>query len=380
MKTRRDFLNEGLLATAGLAVGGCASAPARAPAIAGDFAWGALLHLGTNIAGDWVPGVRNPQSAEEEAELARAGKISYKHCHISCLRDFFSTDWTCWRQQLEGARQGGLNTVFIDVAEAYAYPGHPELWVKGSLDFDRMRQVLDEIRGMGLEPIPKLNFSTGHDQWLREYHYRLSTPEYYRVVADVIRETCKVFGGPRLFHLGFDEEVYIAMKRRQFCAIRRGDLWWKDFLYCVGEVERNGARAMCWSDKICGGREEFLKRMPKSVLQVPWYYGTDFSAEYLTWQPEFEKSLDWKIQRNLAASILTLADAGYDVMPCTSNFKEDGAADAMVGFCKSRIDPARLKGIFMSFWHKPCPEDTPMVLNGLRLFADAKRRHYGCGK
>ena len=35
----------------------------------------------------------------------------------------------------------------------------------------------------------------------------VSTPEYYKVCADVIRDTAEVFGTPRYFHLGFDEET-----------------------------------------------------------------------------------------------------------------------------------------------------------------------------
>jgi hypothetical protein len=63
--------------------------------------------------------------------------------------------------------------------------------------------------------------------------------------------------------------------------MRSGSQWWKDMLYCVDQVERNGARAMLWSDSICAGREEFFKRMPKSVMQIPWYYGKNFSDEML---------------------------------------------------------------------------------------------------
>ena len=378
MKTRREFLTNGMLAAAGATLAGCATrGAAKAPALAGDFAWGALLHLGSNMWRDWTPEGVYPKSLAEEEQMVRDGKIEFKSSHLYCNRDYFSTDWASWRRQVDCIRQEGLNMVFIDVGEAYAYPSHPELWVKGALGYDELQAELARIRGLGLEPIPKLNFSTGHDQWLREYHYMTSSAKYYQVVADLIRDTCEVFGGPRYFHLGFDEEVFAACGRRQVCIMRQGEAWWKDFLFAANEVEKNGARAMLWSDKICGGREDFYKHMPKSVLQVPWYYGKDFSKEGLRWKPEFEKSQKWDIQKNLAPALVELAEHGYDIMPCTSNWSTDAAADAMLGFCRKNIDPARVKGYFTAPWRKPVAADDQKTFDGIRLFAAAKRKHFG---
>ena len=377
MKTRREFLKDGMMAAAGASLAGCATgSSARAPALAGDFAWGALLHLGCNMWRDWTPDGVYPKSREEELRMVKEGKIEFKTSRIYCNRDYMSVDWTCWRGQVDRIRQEGLNMVFIDLGEAYAYPSHPELHVKGSLSPDEMRKELARIRALGLEPIPKLNFSTGHDQWLREYHYMTSTPKYYRVVADVIRDACEVFDGPRYFHLGFDEETFAACGRRQLCVIRSGEQWWKDFLFCAGEAERNGARPMLWSDKICAGREDFFKHMPKSVLQVPWYYGKDFSEKYLTWDAKYEKSLTWDIQRNLASAILELDRAGFDMMPCTSNWECPEAAEAMVGFCRARVDPRHLKGFLTAPWADCYTEEKPKLLAGIRHFAAAKRKIY----
>lgn len=377
MSTRREFFSTGML-TAGAALSGCVTKGfVRAPALAGDFVWGALLHLGSNMWSDWTPDGVYPKSFEEESQWVRDGKLKFTKSHLYGTRDYFSTDWQSWRKQVDGIKSEGLNAVFIDLGEAYAYPSHPELWVKGSLSPAQLRKELARIRALGLEPIPKLNFSTGHDQWLREYHYMTSSPTYYRMVADVIRDVCEVFDAPRYFHLGFDEEVFAACGARQSCVMRQGELWWKDFLFCVGEVEKHGTRAMLWSDKICAGREDFFKHMPKSVLQVPWYYGTDFSEKNLGWKPEFEKSQNWDIQRNLAAALVELANAGYDILPCTSNWSSDAAADAMLGFCRKHVDSARIKGFFTAPWLKPVPEDDARVLSGVRLFAEAKRKHFG---
>ena len=117
--------------------------------------------------------------------------------------------------------------------------------------------------------------------------------------------------------------------------------------------------------------------MPKTVLQVPWYYGKDFSEKNLTWRPEFEKSQKWDVQTNLAAALVELANAGYDIMPCTSNWSSDAAADAMLGFCKKNVDLARIKGFFTAPWRKPVAADDRKTCDGIRLFADAKRKYFG---
>ena len=128
---------------------------------------------------------------------------------------------------------------------------------------------------------------------------------------------------------------------------------------------------------ICGSNEEFLKRMSKGVLQVPWYYGADFSEKKLAWRPELEKKLDsWESQGNLAASILELDKAGFDMLPCTSNWSNPQASDAMLKFCKARVDPAHLKGFMTAPWAKAISLEMPKVAEGIRLFAEAKRKHY----
>ena len=376
MNGRREFVVQAAAAVAGMALGGCRGVRGTAPALAGDFAWGVLLHLGSNMWGDWTPDGKYPTSAEEERRMFPDPKPRKNGSYKCVVRDYVGADIPLWNDLTVQMKNEGLNLVMIDIGEAYAYPSHPELHVRGSWSPERMRQELARLRGMGLEPIPKLNFSTGHDIWLREYHYLTSTPKYYEVVADVIRDVCEVFDCPRYFHLGFDEEVPAAVKERSLAVMRQGDLWWHDFNFCVREVERHGSRAMIWSDMICANRDEYLKRMSKGVLQSPWYYGKDFSEKNVTWDPEYEKKADFSVQRNLAASIGLLADAGFDVMPCTSNWNSDEAMSALIGYCRKRIDPARLKGFLDAPWFMTLECQRRKLTESIRIFADARREHY----
>ena len=377
MKTRREFIWQTAFVGAGAVIGGCASVGAtKAPALAGDFAVGALLHLGCNMWGDWTYDGHYPASAEEEAKMFPNPKLRKNGSYRTPVCDYLAADEKVWRGQTEFMRAEGLNMVIIDIGEAYAYPSRPELWVNGSWDAAKMRKELARLRGLGLEPIPKLNFSAGHDIWLKQYHYMTSTRKYYKVVADLIRDVCEVFDGPRYFHLGFDEEVPIAVKGRALAVMRQGDLWWHDLRFCVNEVERNGARAIVWHDKICGGKEEFLRNMPRSVVQMPWYYGKDFSETNLSWRPEFEKSKTWDIQKNLIAGMAVIVAAGYDVMPCTSNWSSDEATDAMLAYARKAVPAAQLKGVLTAPWRRTVPGQDRYTREAIRQLAVAKRKYF----
>ena len=105
--------------------------------------------------------------------------------------------------------------------------------------------------------------------------------------------------------------------------------------------------------------------------------GADFSEKKLAWRPELEKKLDsWESQGNLAASILELDKAGFDMLPCTSNWSSPQASDAMLKFCKARVDPAHLKGFMTAPWAKSIALEMPKVSEGIKLFAEAKRKYY----
>lgn len=378
--TRRDFIG-----TAALAAGGALVGQAAEPAAA-KFYRGALLHLGSNMWGDF-PGDPDAlaKSPEEEAKnpvpIDAAGKPTNYRNYLKCRDDL-------WRKSIDHMAEKKMNLVFIDLGEGVAYPSHPELAVAGTWSVEKTRRELARIRALGMEPIPKLNFSTCHDSWLKNYHRMVSTSTYYKVVADVIADTCEIFDKPSMFHIGFDEEVPVAGKGL-FCAVfRQGELWWHDLFYTIRQVERNGARAVMWSDKICDGREAFLKRMTKDVLLSPWYYGKNFSAEKLKWDASYEKKTGtWEVQRNLTASLPVLDAAGYDLLPCTSNWSCDEASEAFVAYCRNHLDQRRLKGIYTAPWKFTIPDDPEnkevrrrknisKTLEGIDLFAAAMDRHY----
>ena len=297
-----------------------------------DFIWAGLFHMGTNMWYDHVP---------EQGWEPYVGEYR----HLVGAVDHVRFDEKIWRALTARMAAVGMNMVVIALGEAIQYPSHPELWVEGSWEVGRFRKELARLRAMGLEPIPKLNFSATHDAWLKEYSRMLSTPEYYRVCADLVRDVCEIFDHPRLMHLGYDEESYTHQKDFRFCAMRQGELWWHDFLFIAREVERRGTRPWIWSDYVWQHREEFFNRMPKSVMQSNWHYDGEFDFS--------------KISKSRAARIRIYEDfdkAGFDQIPTGSNWACDTNFASTVKYCRRVCSPEHLKGFLMTTWHFTLPQ------------------------
>jgi hypothetical protein len=182
--SRRAFVRAGAAAAFAAGLPNKGGAQGAAPA----FIWGALLHMGTNMWSD-VP-------------VKKWGAFKPEELQLVCAADHVRFDESVWRTLTGRMKTAGMNLVVIDLGEALQYQSHPELSVKGAWPVDRFRAELARLRAMGLEPIPKLNFSTAHDTWLKEYGRQVSTPVYYKVCADMIREVCAIFDKPRFFTSG----------------------------------------------------------------------------------------------------------------------------------------------------------------------------------
>ena len=283
---------------------------------------GVLLHLGRNLWGE-----------ESSAD------------HLRC-------DGAVWCEVTDLMARRGLNLLLVDIAEGVVYPSHPELAVKGSWSAERLRDEVVRLRGMGIEAIPKLNFSTTHDIWLKDYQRMVSTPAYYSVCQDLIRDVCEMFGHPRLVHLGFDEENFELQKGYRHCVVRQGDLWWHDLLLLAGMSERLGMRPWIWSDYAWFHRDEFLKRMPRSVLQSNWYYGREFDLNKLAEDPVHVKyHHDVHVK-----TFVDLEKAGFDQVPCGSNHYSEESVGRLADFCRANIGPERLKGLLAASWRELAPD------------------------
>ena len=305
----------------------------------GDFSWGFLIHLGMHMWGD-APLDRSKYAPRE----------SYRYADTNLK---LRCDDAIWRECVDKLAVGGIDTLIIDVGEGVVYPSHPELAIEGSWTPDKLRNEIRRLRALGVEAIPKLNFSTTHDAWLKEYGHMVSTPEYYKVCSDVIGDLMEIFDHPRLFHIGMEEEYTDKQQRgMSYMCLRRGELWWHDFYFLVQEVEKRGARAWAWND-LADFRDrlpEMYAKMPKSVMQSPCFYGL---AE------DLDKPFKYDHERKRLEFMIELDQHGYDQFPvgtiwCPSYYAKDENNDTNISrlarFCVKRLSSERLKGVMMAPW------------------------------
>ena len=318
---RRDFISS---AAGALALGACPASAFAAAKPEPKFLWSYLVHFGVNSWKDIPLETQDPTLPEKW--LTR------------CCADHVRFDEPSWQRLSAGLAKAGCNQIIIDLAEIVVYPSHPELAVKGSWSVERLRKEIDRLRGMGFEVIPKMNFSACHDTWLKDYHRMVSTKKYYQVCEDLIKDAAEIFDHPRFFHLGYDEETASHQSKHLFAVCRQGELWWHDFLWFAKVTEKTGSRPWIWSDYVWNHKDEFLNRMPKSVLQSNWYYGAKFNPAEMGDRSKYVEAYEW------------LDKAGFDQVPTGSNFSCDTNFAGTVKFCDEKCHKELLKGYMMAPW------------------------------
>ena len=323
--SRRTFVS-GLAASA--AVGGFSAeaAPNR------RFIWADLIHLGTRMWGS--DGV-----CREADEPSTA----------------FSEDLQCedavWGRVMDRLAKSGANFVVIDIGEGLRYPSHPELACKGAWAPEKLAKEVERLRGQGLHPVPKLNFSTMHDQWLGVYNRMVGTQKYYEVCRDVINDVCDVFGSAKLFHVGMDEEC-MDQKRvfRGYGTFRDEDFWFHDLKFYADVIEKRGKRTWMWSDLLGDWPKGYLSKCPKSIVQSVGYYRDLFNAE-----PPGNKDWFWRIR---VENMRLLSEHGFDQIPTGSTWMSDKCGNQfakLVKWCDRELDPKHVYGYLQTSWEYLVP-------------------------
>jgi len=300
-----------------------------------------LLHLSYNMWSDTPPPADCPEDRRE--------------IHFSPSLQF---DDALWRECLEAMAEAGMNMVVIDVGDGVCYETRPEIVCEGAWAPGRLRDELAFCRGLGIEPVPKLNFSACHDAWFGVYSRMLSTPRYYDACRDLINEVCELFDGPRLFHIGMDEETWEHQKGMLYAVVRQGALWWHDLNHLIACVERAGSRAWMWSDVLWHCEPDaFRRNVPLSVLQSNWYYGAQFPDD-----------------RGMVAASDRLEQWGYEQVPTGSTWSCRENYGRLVQYFRERIAPERLLGFMMADWRPTTPRWREAHLDAIRV---AEEAHHG---
>ena len=288
--------------------------------MANELMWGYMIYLSNHIGADEFtkPLIYMPAPYEDD----------------------INTEVETWDKIFAFLAERKYNMLLVDVGDGIKYESHPEVSAPNAWDKDFLKKKLAEIRALGIEPIPKLNFSACHDTWMKKYRRMIATPEYYAFCSDVIREVYEAFDSPRLFHIGFDEEDETMQKSKEMVMIRNTDLWWHDLFFIAGECEKLGARPWMWSDYLWKNEEIFLKKMPRSILQSNWFY------------PQFQ---DWSKtslpHRNKCIETYEILDKhGFDQVPTGSTWNHYVNLHQTVAHGKAVLNPDQLKGFLCAPW------------------------------
>lgn len=357
---RRGFLGAASCAAAAVA-GGCRTAAkaSNGPRPRDGTIRSLYLQLGNNMWCDWYP------EGFDTSEI----KTGLPDTKLRCRDDI-------WRRATDYAARKGINQIVVDIGEGLVYPRRPELAIEGSWTPEKLAGEVDRLHALGMEVVPKLNFSTTHNGWMKHYRRMVGTPEYYRMCDDVLTDVSEVFGTPRYIHIGCDEEDgewhVMHSNTRKYVVVRRGPVWKHDFLKLVRKVEDLGSRAWAWSD-YGWDFPDFMQWCPKSVVLSNWYYDESYGG----FDPKTNKTSDLKRLRQF----WQLEEAGYDQIPCGTNWvgwkrkREGVGADDVIGklvkTCRSVISSAHLKGFLMAPW-KPCGDEASLktITRAIDLFAE----------
>lgn len=369
MNTRREFINSAAAAAAS-AMAGCVSRE-HSPRPQADFLAAELIQLGCNI--QKAPGEGRGGVVPEnitDPELAESVERFYLYS------DRIKFDESVWRDVSDHFRSRGVNAIVIDLGDSVVYPRHPEIAIRGAWSVEKLRKELSRLRSMGFEPIPKLNFSTTHNPWMGEWRKMVSSRAYYGFCSDMIRDVVEIFDNPRYFHIGCDEERLPPQDSKiKYVVVRQGDLWYHDLNQLVREVESHGARAWMWSDACWSNPDEYIRKVPRTVLQSNWYYREFGEADLAKYTPERRKFL--AVARE---TYHVLDKAGYDQIPCSSNFYDGNRTmeDTAV-YAREKLTASRVKGLMMASWVTMEPVAKKRICEGADRLCDAMKIWRGKG-
>ena len=275
---------------------------------------------------DWDP----PEDQFEDVPI---------HSHF---KPFLRFDETLWNDIIRKMSQVGMNMLVLDLGDGVRYRSHPEIAVENAWSVEKLKDELIKLRDLGLEPVPKMNFSTWHDAWLGKYQKMVSSDTYYTVCSDLIAEVCEIFDKPRLFHLGMDEEYEAELelgemeKHYKYQFTRKPNMYWHDLYFFLGQVEKAGSRPWTFFDeRNPGGAEAIYRKFPKSVVLSAWHYG---------------KISQFVRNEYKTRAFHEMSDLRFDQIPSGSNISSVENFDVLVDYCLNHLDPKYLLGFMMAPW------------------------------
>lgn len=314
--------------------------------------WAILLHLGTN---SWRKKGHTSINKKDEED--------------SIFREELYCDDETWRKVTDFLPSCGINTLLIDVADGVQYERHPEITIKGAWSREKLKAELARLREMGITPIPKCNFSCGHNAWMKDYAYMVGTEAYDRFCKDIVEELIELFDVPEFIHLGLEEEDVVSQQSHPIAIIRSPGKKAEDAETLFEVCRAHGVRPWIWCDpgtvKAFGGDEAFQAAIGKDVLISAWYYG------------RIRERPDVREISPAADLYCKLAEWGYEQVPTGSTWSWHLNNKDTMRFCKNNVDPKSIRGYMTAPWIFTVPKKYYALLNDAFNFGNAKKDIYG---
>jgi hypothetical protein len=289
--------------------------------------------------------------------------------HHRLRSDDLRCDDTAWDAVIQALHAAGANQVIIDIGDGVRFDSHPEIAVNGAWSKERLSAELAKIRELGITPIPKFNFSAGHDEWMGTFARMISTPAYYDFCRDMIAEASELFGRPEYFHIGMDEENEHNQHEYRHAVIRQHELWYEDLHFYADEVVRRGSRPWMWSDKVWEDETRFLSKVSRDIVQSNWYYGLDFNGprQPLRGEETFQEPchIDW---------FSKLDEAGFDQVPAGSNYATSQNIELLAEYAGKAISPNRLLGFMQTTWYPTLSSEQDRLVAAAEQLGAARRQ------
>lgn len=314
--------------------------------------WAYLIHLGSNC---WRKKDHTSRRITDEED--------------AIFREQMYCDKETWHKVTAFLPTCGINTLLIDVADGIVYDSHPEIAVEGAWTKAELKEELARLHMLGLNPIPKCNFSCGHSAWMKDYAYMVGTKTYDAFCKDIVEELIELFDTPEYFHLGLEEEDAISQQGAPVAIVRSSKKKTEDALFLFDVCRNKGVRPWIWIDngtiEAFGGAEAFCANIPKDVLLSNWYYSR------IPNQPDV-------CEINKAAKLYKdCGDWGYEQVLTSSTWSWHLNSKDTMRFCQQHVDPASVKGFMTAPWLFTVPNKYYALLNDAFTFGNAKAAIYG---
>ncbi len=197
------------------------------------------------------------------------------------LKDKTEHNEQFWEEIISYSSEHGINTILLDVGDGVKYESHPEISLPDAWDAAKVKKELARLKELGIDVIPKVDFSTGHCFWMKEYRAMTSSKPYYEFAKDIIFELYEIFGQPEYIHIGMDEENEKFSSLSDLVVYRKGDLLINDLKYLIDTVNKTGAKPIIWHDPMIVNPDGFFESIsPDEVLIMPWWYRAIIDGKY----------------------------------------------------------------------------------------------------